>query len=686
VFDFSSPTPVSSLLSGLIAILLLVAVGALVRLVRARRGNKQGSLDALVNGVRVFDRSIVHAGSWIVGTRCDNPATRRLLVTTVFLGSAVVGTFSPWPWGLAAIAFGVLAIFIVFRHWSRDEHEALLELPRDQKDIKIRGDLAAEVMIACASLLVFAPVAFAQLQAHGYGFELSPNSGPFTFLFYTLIETLKAGWLVAYYDLFADRLGFDQLTPVTNPSIYAKWVVLGYRLALSLLILATFKRLFDIARRRAEGLDLRHIEQTLLGQDSSAQEKAIEQLKAFALAGRGSAPLLLERIVNPWQSDAWRGFAPEVRFAAAEALHAYGKRRGGRGALHESIKAYQRIIEQDWRRDPMPKQWAKAQEHLANAWQCLGTRESGTQEFETSVALFRAALEVRGQLGKDDDWADAQNYFGSALYHLGERKNEMRQREVATKLLREAADAFRASFDVWTKNAMNEQRAVSQQNLGAVLRYLGAWERDPVILDEAIVAMRAALEIRTRRDNAPGWAMTQNNIGAVLMSIAALERGKKSMQRIEEAIEVFRTALKVRTPNRLRTEWAITQGQLGSALHQLGERYYEQGEYENGTKLLKEGIEASQAALEVFTRGAMPRDWAKTQDVIAEAQFLIGEHEKDQPRLEAARMASAGSLEVNPDEEHRDTLARIERTISMARQSGRGRRGDQDESGNRTRT
>jgi hypothetical protein len=50
---------------------------------------------------------------------------------------------------------------------------------------------------------------------------------------------MKASSLVTYYDLFADRLGYEQLTPVRNPSIHAKWVVLSYRLALDLLILVT---------------------------------------------------------------------------------------------------------------------------------------------------------------------------------------------------------------------------------------------------------------------------------------------------------------------------------------------------------------------------------------------------------------------------------------------------------------
>jgi hypothetical protein len=77
---------------------------------------------------------------------------------------------------------------------------------------------------------------------------------------YTMIETLKAGSLVDYYDLFADRIGFDKITSAKNPTEWAKWVILAYRLSLNLLLLAAIKRLFDIAQRRSKGLDLRHLE------------------------------------------------------------------------------------------------------------------------------------------------------------------------------------------------------------------------------------------------------------------------------------------------------------------------------------------------------------------------------------------------------------------------------------------
>ena len=499
--------------------------------------------------------------------------------------------------GLAAITVGVLAIFVVFRHWSRDEHEALFELSIDQKDIKIRGDLAVEVLIACSFMLVFAPIAFAQLQANDYGFELPQGAGPFTFLIYTLIETLKAGSLVAYYDLFAGQLGYEELTPVRNPSIHAKWVVLSYRLALNLLILATLKRLLDIGRRRAEGLDLRHIEDMLRGQDASAHKDAVEQLKTFALAGRGNAPLLLERILTPAQSDDWKAFDADVRLAAAGALYDYGERRGGTGAFYAAVAAYRRIVKDDYTREAMPTAWAATQNNLGTVLRSLGDRESGTVRLEEAATAYRAALEVYTREAMPTDWAATQNNLGNVLQSLGER-------ESGTVRLEAAAAAYRAALEVYTREAMPTDWAATQNSLGTALRSLGDRESGTVRLEEAATAYRAALEVYAREAMPTDWAATQNNLGNVLQSLGERESGTV---RLEAAAAAYRAALEVYTREAMPTDWAMTQNNLGNVLRSLGER-------EGGTVRLEAAAAAYRAALEVYTREAMPTDWARTQN------------------------------------------------------------------------
>lgn len=92
-----------------------------------------------------------------------------------------------------------------------------------------------------------------------------------------------------------------------------------YRMSVTLLLLAALKRLADIARRRAEGLDLRHVEEMLREKEVDAQDMAIGQLRVFALRGRQNAQLVLERVLVPTKSDDW-SLGPGVRLQAADAL------------------------------------------------------------------------------------------------------------------------------------------------------------------------------------------------------------------------------------------------------------------------------------------------------------------------------------------------------------------------------
>ena len=155
------------------------------------------------------------------------------------------------------------------RQYCSGHYKVLREVRPEEKEIKIKGDLTFELVIACAFLLVYAPVAFAAMQAAGYGFEVKPEARPFAFVIYTLVEMLKASPLVDYYDLFAEKLQLDKIGNISHPSPPAKWAVLTFRATLTLVILAALSRLRDIARRVAEGLDLRPIEDMLHSKDEA---------------------------------------------------------------------------------------------------------------------------------------------------------------------------------------------------------------------------------------------------------------------------------------------------------------------------------------------------------------------------------------------------------------------------------
>jgi tetratricopeptide (TPR) repeat protein len=652
---FSSPTPFASLVAGLLTLAVLAGLYITFDWLRGRPDHGKHSIgDKIIDGLQALDRALIHVGSWLVGTRIADPALRPTVVVMIFSGFALAGALAPWPWGLAAIAAGIFAILIVFRHWSRDEDEVFAEIPFDQKSIRIRGDLSAEVMLACGFLLVFAPVAFSHLQAHGYGFELAPDAGPFTFLIYSLIELFKTAVLLEHYDLFGDRIGYDEITGVTNPSDHAKWSVLAYRLSLILLTLAAFKRLLDIARRRSEGLDLRHIEESLRGSDPAAQKEAVAELKTLALAGRSNAQVALERILAPTKSDDW-SFRPEVRLAAANALSKCAERRGSMGALYSAIEGYRHLLTREFTRAATPDLWAKTQNEVGNALQTVGEREGSSARLAEAVAAFRAALEVYTRAAMPAQWATTQNNLCLALLTLGEREGNPAR-------LKEAVAACSAALEVHTPEAMPAEWAMTQNNLGIALQALGEREGSPTRLTEAVAAFRAALEVRTRKAMPADWAAIQHNLGAALQTLGEREGNQT---RLTEAVAAYRAALEVRTRAAVPADWAATQNNLATALQALGER-------EGSIERLNEAIAAFRAALEVRTRADVPIQWAKTQNNLGNALGELGWRERNPERFVEAIAACRAAMQVFDEiqatsyiEAARRNLARIE-----ARQAG----------------
>ncbi len=120
-------------------------------------------------------------------------------------------------------------------------------------------------------------------------------------------------------------------------------------------------------------------------------------------------------------------------------------------------------------RERVPQDWAKTQNHLGNALQTLGERESGTMHLEEALAAYRAALTERPRERVPLDWAMTQNNLGNALLRLGERDSGVER-------LTEAVSTYRAALAVRTRERMPLDWATTQTNLGAALHRLG--ERD----------------------------------------------------------------------------------------------------------------------------------------------------------------------------------------------------------------
>ena len=92
------------------------------------------------------------------------------------------------------------------------------------------------------------------------------------------------------------------------------------------------------------------------------------------------------------------------------------------------------------------------------------------------------------------------------------------------------------------------------------------------MLAEAVAAYRQALEVYTRETLPQQWAMTQNNLGIALRDQGIRTGGERGTQLLAEAVAAYRQALEVYTRETLPQDWAMTQNNLGIALRDQGIR------------------------------------------------------------------------------------------------------------------
>jgi len=632
--QLASPTPLASTVWSLALLAVLGALYLLFKLVRGKRPPtkaKDTAWDKIIGAVRAFDGALITYGTYVTGTRYDRRWVRLLILITYFTTLAIIAAFAPWPWGLLPIVLGVLSIFVVFRHWTVDEDERFDEVPFDAKKIPIRGDLNLEVVIACAFLFVYAPSAFAQLQANGYGFQMAPSAGPFAFIIYTLLEAVKAGSLIDYYDLFAERLGFETYAGARNPTPWAKWAVIAYRLSLNLLLLAALKRLLDIARRMAEGRDLRHVEEMLLNPDEPQQVAAVELLEDFALLrGRGAARALLERILQPGKADAWK-VGPAVRFEAAGVLQRYADRQGGgTGSLYAAIAGYKRILTDDWSRSKEPERWAKCQYALGNTLRELAEIEGNALWHKDAISAYRAAQEVCTRETAPNEWARLMNSIGVELRNLGDLEESVTRIGEAIATYHEVLDAIdrQKNLELW---------ADLQHNIGMALSSRGKLENNQKFFEEALPYFRAAFDACSADADVKSGVWTwglegyPTYINSLAIALARIAHHKMSQDDYKEAIYFFRDVLLDCAYDREDEpfDWAMAQHNLANALSSLGD-------IRNDATLQREALAAYEKALSVYTREARPLDWAEVKNGIGNCLTRL---ERDSEAISAYRDA-----------------------------------------------
>jgi tetratricopeptide (TPR) repeat protein len=175
---------------------------------------------------------------------------------------------------------------------------------------------------------------------------------------------------------------------------------------------------------------------------------------------------------------------------------------------------------------------------------------------------------------------------------------------------------------------------------GSAAVVIGEQSGEQVWFESALSSFRTNLTDSLGGPDENFKAMTQNNLGNALSRLGDREEGT---ERLEEAVDAYRAALQVYTREALPLDWAMTQNNLGSALSGLGER-------EEGTERLEEAVDAYRAALQVYTREALPLNWAMTQNNLGNALSRLGDREEGTERLEEAVDAYRAALQVRTRE------------------------------------
>jgi len=282
---------------------------------------------------------------------------------------------------------------------------------------------------------------------------------------YTIVELFKVGAIVQYSDTFADYLPFLKLPELLSPSLQTKFALLVFRATLDLIILTVLKRLLDIARRVAEGLDLRPINETIASGTTQERLSAVQQLEKFSLRNRehpGGRELRARQFLEDIVLGKTRPKLPaEVRFAAANSMLRFGERREDRSALVVAADGYDAIARNEWNPEATPREWAAVQERLGNAYQAMGKLETYRDRLKRAAACYRRALRVYRAQQMDREGAAVQTRLAETLRLLSDRETPDRLR----KLLEEAVRVYQEAGKVYEREHMTNESLAVKSNI-----------------------------------------------------------------------------------------------------------------------------------------------------------------------------------------------------------------------------
>jgi len=204
-------------------------------------------------------------------------------------------------------------------------------------------------------------------------------------------------------------------------------------------------------------------------------------------------------------------------------------------------------------------------------------------------------------------------------------------------------------FSIWLNSPANAQarKTAEQKNSAEFARLLERWRKtaDP---DEEIVILEEALKLEGQlkewSKELPTKGSRQRIKGSLQAALgASYQRSRKGNRadNLEKAIAAYERALTVFTREALPREWAQAQ-------HELGNAYVNRIDGDPSANFEK-AIAAHEAALAVRTRQDLPREWAESQHDLALAyrNRVRGDHAEN---LEKAIAAYEAALTVRTRE------------------------------------
>ena len=242
----------------------------------------------------------------------------------------------------------------------------------------------------------------------------------------------------------------------------------------------------------------------------------------------------------------------------------------------------------------------------ANALYAEGTDKRDLEPLRQAAIIYRNLIEETPQQALPDEWAALQDDLGNTLLRIAARERNAPGFE-------DAIAAFEAALDVRTRQKDARLSALTRWHLGLALFRQGLVMNHTALFEKSLAAYETALSQIKRREMPVEWGLIQNEMGTVHLTCGTREQGGKHL---DEAVAAFRRALEASHPDRRPLDWGAKQNNLGTALTALADR-------EPGADKLEEAVQAFKASLAAYQEASAPFYIVGVRKNLARAEAML---------------------------------------------------------------